>query len=89
MNTFEAKAPLSSLRKAARVMGRAGGSAAAEKLNPEQRSLRAARANAARFAKMTPEERSAEARPAVNVRWARVAAARTRCTGKPEQETAP
>ena len=88
MSTFETKAPSSRLRKAARVMGRAGGFAASQKLTPEQRSLRAANAHAARFAKMTPEERSAEARRAINIRWAKVAD-RKRCAGKPEQENTP
>jgi hypothetical protein len=82
MSIFEAKTPSSSLRKAARLMGKAGGVAASEKLTPEQRSLRAAHAHAVRFAKMTPDERSAEARRAINIRWARVAAARQRCTAQ-------
>jgi hypothetical protein len=43
-------------------------------MTPEERSLRAAHAHAARFAKMTPEERSAEARRAINIRWAQVRA---------------
>ena len=68
-------------------MGRAGGIAASKKLTPEQRSLRAAHAHAARFEKMTPEERSAEARRAINIRWARVFATRNRCAAKHRKET--
>jgi hypothetical protein len=62
---------MDAINRAARLLGRKGGRITADRMTPDGRIERAAKAGRAAQAKLTPEQRTERARKAVRARWAR------------------